>query len=130
MTKPTHRSLPIAYTPGPWDYDMDYIVAPDPSGLHPDIYIAEIVHADDEGRLATPEQQDANRRLIAAAPDLYVAANAPDLDAAHDRLSEVLEDPDAGNDELREAAIDLCHALNRHGEARRAALLKAAGRRP
>jgi hypothetical protein len=33
------------YTPGPWDYDMDYIVAPDPDGRHPDIYIAEIAAA-------------------------------------------------------------------------------------
>ena len=32
----------IPYTPGPWDCDLDYIVAPDPNGRHPDIYIAEI----------------------------------------------------------------------------------------
>jgi hypothetical protein len=61
------------HTPGPWDYDMDYIVAPDPDGRHPDIYIAEIAHSDDEGRIASPQQQDANRRLIAAAPDLLEA---------------------------------------------------------
>jgi hypothetical protein len=130
MTIAKLRSLSPAATPGPWDYDMDYIVAPDPAGRHPDIYIAEIVHTDDEGRMATPEQQDANRRLIAAAPDLYEAANAPDLDAAHDLLSEILEDPGAGNDELREAAIDLCSVLNRHFVVRSAALVKAAGRRP
>jgi hypothetical protein len=52
---------------------MDYIVAPDPNGVHPDIYIAEIVHEDDEGRVASREQQDANRRLIAAAPELLEA---------------------------------------------------------
>jgi hypothetical protein len=57
------------YTPDPWDYDMDYIIAPDPDGRHPDIYIAEIAHSDDEGRIASPPQQDANRRLIAAAPE-------------------------------------------------------------
>jgi len=61
------------YTPGPWDYDMDYIVAPDPGGRHPDIYIAEIAHSDEEGRIASPEQQDANRRIIAAAPELLEA---------------------------------------------------------
>jgi hypothetical protein len=61
------------YTPGPWDYDMDYIVAPDPGGRHPDIYIAEIAHSDDEGRIASAAQQDANRRLIAAAPQLLEA---------------------------------------------------------
>lgn len=73
------------YTPGPWDYDMDFIVAPDPNGIHPDIYIAEIVHTDEEGRLASPEQQDANRRLIAAAPELlaaldYLLAQTVDMD--------------------------------------------------
>lgn len=73
------------HTPGPWDYDMDYIVAPDPVGRHPDIYIAEIAHSDDEGRIASPEQQDANRRLIAAAPELlealdYLLAQTVDMD--------------------------------------------------
>lgn len=61
------------HTPGPWDYDMDYVVAPDLGGRYPDIYIAEIAHSDDEGRIASPEQQDANRRLIAAAPELLEA---------------------------------------------------------
>lgn len=74
-----------AYTPGPWDYDMDYIVAPDPDGRHPDIYIAEIAHSDDEGRIAPPQQHDANRRLIAAAPDLleslyYLLEQTVDMD--------------------------------------------------
>jgi len=131
MTKTVKQPLaerPFVHTPGPWDYDMDYIVAPDPDGRHPDIYIAEIAHVDDEGRIASVEQQDANRRLIAAAPDLYCAADAPDVDAAHDALSELLEDADAGNDEIRDAAIDLCCVLTRHHEARLAALAKAKGR--
>jgi hypothetical protein len=63
----------IAYTPGPWDCDLDYIVAPDPNGRHPDIYIAEIAHSDDEGRIASPEQQHANRQLITAAPSMLAA---------------------------------------------------------
>jgi len=67
-TPPTAR-----HTPGPWDYDMDYIVAPDPNERHPDIYIADIANSDDEGRVASLEQQDANRRLIAAAPALLEA---------------------------------------------------------
>lgn len=46
---------------------------PHPAGQHPDIYIAEIAHADEEGRIASPQQQDSNRRLIAAAPDLFEA---------------------------------------------------------
>jgi len=67
----THDTKQTAmHTPGPWDYSLDYIVAPDPNGRHPDIYIAEIAHSDDEGRIASLEQQDANRRLIAAAPEL------------------------------------------------------------
>jgi hypothetical protein len=70
MTKPIQNETRASHTPGPWNYDMDFIVGPDPTGLFPDIYIAEIAHADDEGRIAAPQQQDANRRLIAAAPDL------------------------------------------------------------
>lgn len=58
----------VTHTPGPWDCDLDYIVAPDPNGRHPDIYIAEIAHSDDEGRVASCEQQIANRQLITAAP--------------------------------------------------------------
>lgn len=34
------------------------------------------------------------------------------VDAAHDVLSDLLENPDAGNDEIRDAAIRLCTALN------------------
>ena len=67
-TRPAAR-----HTPGPWDYDWDFIVAPDPDGRHPDSYVAEIAHSDEEGRVASAEQQEANRRLIAAAPDLLEA---------------------------------------------------------
>jgi hypothetical protein len=63
------------HTPGPWETSGQFIVAPDPNGIHPDIYIAEIVETDDEGRMATPEQQTANARLIAAAPLLFEAAS-------------------------------------------------------
>lgn len=66
----------LEHTPGPWDYDMDYIVAPDPNGRFPDIYIAEIAHSDDDGRIASLEQQDANRHLIAAAPALLASLRA------------------------------------------------------
>lgn len=34
------------------------------------------------------------------------------LQVAHDELSRVLEDEDAGNDEVRDAAIGVCDALN------------------
>jgi hypothetical protein len=62
------------HTPGPWRHDWQFIVAPDPAGIHPDIYIAEIAETDDEGRIALPEQQQANASLIAAAPALLEAA--------------------------------------------------------
>lgn len=60
------------FTPGPWDLDGQFIVAPDPNGQHPDIYIAEIVQEDDEGRFASPEQQLANGAIIAAAPGMVL----------------------------------------------------------
>jgi hypothetical protein len=63
----------VTYTPGPWDCDLDYIVAPDPNGRHPDIYIAEIAHSDEHGRVASYEQQHANRQLITAAPVMLEA---------------------------------------------------------
>lgn len=61
------------HTPGPWQQDWQFIVAPDPNGIHPDIYIAEMADEDSEGRVASPEQQEANGRLIVAAPDLLAA---------------------------------------------------------
>jgi hypothetical protein len=88
----------IRHTPGPWNYDMDFIVAPDPGGRHPDIYIAEIAHSDEEGRIACPGQQDANRRLIAAAPELlealdYLLEQTVDMDLKYGiGLSEGEED--------------------------------------
>jgi hypothetical protein len=61
------------HTPGPWRQDGQFIVAPDPDDIHPDIYIAEIAEEDSEGRVASPEQQQANGRLIVAAPALLAA---------------------------------------------------------
>jgi hypothetical protein len=46
------NKLPPSHTPGDWDFDTGFIVAPDPSGKHPDLYIAVIVTEDDEGCLA------------------------------------------------------------------------------
>lgn len=40
------------------------------------------------------------------------AARQQTIDAARDALSEALEDPDAGNDDVRDAAIRLCQTLN------------------
>jgi hypothetical protein len=63
----------VEHTPGPWQQDWQFIVAPDPDGIHPDIYIAEIAEEDSEGRIASPEQQAANGRLIVAGPALLAA---------------------------------------------------------
>jgi hypothetical protein len=63
----------IEHTPGPWQQDWQFIVAPDPDGIHLDIYIAEIAEEDSDGRVASPEQQEANGRLIVAAPELLAA---------------------------------------------------------
>jgi hypothetical protein len=63
-----------SHTPGPWRSDWQFIVAPDPNGIHPDIYIAEIAESDEDDRVATAEQQTANACLIAAAPALLDAA--------------------------------------------------------
>jgi hypothetical protein len=116
------------HTPGPWTVDWQFIIAPDPNGRHPDIYIAEIAEVDDEGRSASAAQQLANGRLIAAAPALLAATEAADVDAAHDLLSDLLEDPDAANDTIRDAAIALCLALNEHQQKRHAALTQATER--
>lgn len=61
------------HTPGDWNADGNLIVASDPAGTRPDVTIAEVVSRDDEGPAATPRQQFANKRLIAAAPRLLAA---------------------------------------------------------
>lgn len=63
----------LIHTPGPWHQEWNFIVAPDPAGDYPDIYIAEIAEEDDEGRVAPPDHQIANGMLIAAAPELLGA---------------------------------------------------------
>lgn len=68
---PNSTIIAVRHTPGPWNDDGQFIVAPDPNGVHPDIYIAEIVQQDEEGRLASPEQRQANGNLIALAPEMY-----------------------------------------------------------
>lgn len=63
----------LHHTPGPWDFDFPYIVAPDPSGTHPDLYIAEVAREDEDGRVPPEDEQEANARLLAAAPELFAA---------------------------------------------------------
>lgn len=88
------------HTPGPWEHDGQFIVAPDPNGIHPDIYIAEIVQEDDEGRMASPDQQLANGALIAAAAGM--------LDTLFDikRVAEKSGDSEADPSALRDLIAD------------------------
>jgi len=87
MTGQQNKSLP-AHTPGDWDFDSGFIVAPDPSGKHPDIYIAELTTEDDEGRVAPDEQLYPNGRLLTKAPQLLKALE----DGIHvvDRIGDTL----------------------------------------
>jgi len=54
------------HTPEPWETDLIYVVASDPKGIHPDIYIAEIAHEDSEGLIASSAEQEANGHRIVA----------------------------------------------------------------
>jgi hypothetical protein len=104
MTTAPNRTISAAATPGPWNDDGQFIVAPDPNGVHPDIYIAEIVQEDEEGRIASPEQQQANARLIAAAPAMLdellthreccLEALRGDWDRSDDGFTAMLESTD------------------------------------
>ena len=60
MTHPSTKNA--QHTPGPWSLDWHFIVAPDPKGIYPDIYIGEIAYEDSEepGRIASPEEREAN----------------------------------------------------------------------
>jgi hypothetical protein len=67
MTHTEDARQATTHIPEPWDHDMGFIVAPDPTGQHPDVYVAEIAHSDEEGRIAPYEQHEANARRIVAA---------------------------------------------------------------
>ncbi len=67
MSKTYNAKPATEHTPEPWTYDTGFIVAPDPTGKHPDIYIAEIAGEDEEGRIAPYEQHEANALRICAA---------------------------------------------------------------
>jgi hypothetical protein len=86
----TEKGLEMSdeHTPGDWDFDSGFIVAPDPSGKHPDIYIAEIATEDSEGRIAPDEQHYPNGYLLAKAPQLLKALE--DAFTLLDRISDIL----------------------------------------
>lgn len=64
--------------------------------------------------------------LMAAAPEMREALKAPKLDAAHDALSATLESENSTNDDVREAAIEMCAALIGYYEQRRSLLSRLA----
>src|SRR5262249_34777692 len=78
---------PNAHTPGPWNFDEVYVVAPDPKEVHPDIYIAEIAYEDAEGRVVSRTEQEANLKLIAAAPELLASLEVILVYAEHENAS-------------------------------------------
>lgn len=82
------NNSPSAHTPGDWDYDSGFVVAPDPSGLHPDVYIAGIVTHDEEGRIAPANQHEANGWLLSKAPELLKALE--DAFTRLDRISDTV----------------------------------------
>jgi hypothetical protein len=80
MTKTDDTKQAAAHTLEPWDHDTGFIVAPDPTGQHPDIYVAEIVRDDDEGRIAPYEQHEANARRIVATVNACVGISTEALE--------------------------------------------------
>jgi len=68
--------------------------------------------------IAKRVNQSADKELIAA-------CRCPELDRAHDKLSALLEDCTAENDDIRCAAVDICDELVSHYEKRRKAIAKA-----
>jgi hypothetical protein len=80
MTETDDTKQAATHTPEPWDHDTGFIVAPDPAGQHPDIYVAEIARDDDEGRIAPYEQHEANARRICAAVNACVGIGTEALE--------------------------------------------------
>ena len=94
------------HTPGPWlpgikDGDVEPVIA----GGVP---IAEMIPSH-----CTEEEFEANCSLVYAAPDMHEALLCPALEEAHDTLSELLEDEDAGNDDIRDASLVMCDTFPR-----------------
>lgn len=91
------------------------------------VTVAEDIRLDD---YFTRHGGDRERSLCDAAPDLLDALKAPDLDDAHRRILQLLERGDAGNDDIRDAAMDLCSMLDAHLEKGKSAIAKAQGNSP
>jgi hypothetical protein len=113
-TTPGSSSRPTP-TPGPW---IKWRHSKDSDPFQRWI----ITTADRQYQITGIIYKEPNADLIARAPDLLALATATDLDKTHDALSRVLDDEDAGNDEVRDAALAVREALNEYQERRRLAL--------
>lgn len=91
-----------AATPGEWSHDTGFIVAPDPNGVFPDIYLATIVDCDDERRY-DPDRYEANANCIA-----LLHNHAPALIEAVKAMEEVIRISDRKHDawDRAKAALD------------------------
>jgi hypothetical protein len=116
----------IQHTPGPWELvptvhsDRKHIFYPGPMNAY---YVGTLI----SGSSSDLALFKANAHLIAAAPVMHDALLCADLEKAHDTLSDLLEDEDAGNDDIRDAALVMCDALNAFWLQRDAALATARG---
>lgn len=61
----------MKWTPGPWKADGYYVYANDQNAKHGLKELANV-----EGELCTTDEDEANRHLMAAAPELYGALSA------------------------------------------------------
>lgn len=132
---PKRRSKDL-HTPAPWEVSGFKILGPKRAhrtkpGVTPPVpsqVVAEVETCDRGSYYYYPKPiAEANKRLIAAAPELLKACHAPAVDAAHDKLSDLLEDTDAANDDIRDAAVHLCVMLGCHYDNRTQAIAKAKG---
>ncbi len=79
-----------------------------------------------KGKEIAREELDHMARVADLSNEALAVCQIPELDEMHDMLSEVLEDPASSLDRIRKAGVKVCLALNRHAEARRIVLAKAA----
>jgi len=102
----------VNHTPTPWSSDWQFIVAPDPNGRHPDLYIAEIAETDEEDpdRVAPEDQQIANRDLIVRAVNNHYEMRAL-LDECHSALISTDYSMHRGGQSLIDAVGDMLTRL-------------------
>jgi len=101
--------LKTEHTPGPWRSDEPFVVATDPVGKHPDIYVAEVISSDEYDRyVLETETRLANARLIAAVPEMLAACRCAlaELEGSYSR-----EDWDDDNNPMALTIQELIAAI-------------------